>query len=136
MHITFRPQIPARTAVHALIAAAGIAALGQLASTPIARADDFTDILNDEVAVIDAGYADLASAAKDFAGADFPDGLEQSLWGIDDFLISPEELAVIGGVDALTGSPLSLQWTSSSALTAALRWIWPRLSPTCKGPSG
>jgi hypothetical protein len=106
MHITLRPQIAARTAVHGLIAAAGIAALGPLASAPIARADDFTDILNDEVAVIDAGYADLPSAATDFAGADFPDGLEQSLWGVDDFLISPEELAVIGGVDALTGSPV------------------------------
>jgi hypothetical protein len=25
---------------------------------------------------------------------------------VDDFLVSPEELAVIGGVDALTGNPV------------------------------
>jgi hypothetical protein len=83
-----------------------IAALGQLATAPAARADDFTDIINDEVAVIDAGYADLGTAATDFAGADFPDGLEQTLWGVDDFLISPGELALIGSFDALTGAPV------------------------------
>ncbi len=90
-------------------AAAGgmlIAAMGQLATAATARADDFTDILNDEVAAIDAGYADLANAATDFAGADYPAGLEMSFWGLDDFLVSPEELAVIGGIDALTGSPV------------------------------
>jgi hypothetical protein len=90
-------------------AAAGgmlLIAIGQLALAPIARADDFTDIINDEVAVIDAGYADLATAATDFAGADYPDGLEQTLWGVDDFLISPGELGLIGSFDAVTGAPV------------------------------
>ena len=97
-----------RIAVGAVAAAGGmlLIAIGQLALTPIARADDFTDIINDEVAVINAGYADLATAATDFAGADYPDGLEQTLWGVDDLLISPGELGLIGSFDALTGAPV------------------------------
>ncbi len=47
-------------------------AIGQLALTPIARADDFTDIINDEVAVIDAVTLISGTAATDFAGADYP----------------------------------------------------------------
>jgi hypothetical protein len=46
------------------------------------------------------------NAATDFSSADYAGGLELSFWGLDDFLVSPEELAVIGGVDALTGSPV------------------------------
>ena len=90
-------------------AAAGgmlLIAIGQLALAPIARADDFTDIVNDEVAIFDAGYADLATAATDFAGADYPDGFAMTFWGLDDFLISPEDIALIGGLDALTGHPV------------------------------
>jgi hypothetical protein len=97
-----------RIAAGVAAAASGmlLIAIGQLALAPIARADDFTDIINDEVAVIDAGNADLATAATDFAGADYPDGLEQTLWGLDDFLISPGELGLIGSFDALTGAPV------------------------------
>jgi hypothetical protein len=92
-----------------IVAAAGgmlLIAIGQLTLAPVARADDFADIVNDEVAIFDAGYADLANAATDFAGADYPDGLEQTLWGVDDFLISPGELGLIGSFDAVTGAPV------------------------------
>ena len=57
-------------------------------------------------AIFDAGYADLATAATDFAGADYPDGFAMTFWGLDDFLISPEDIALIGGLDALTGHPV------------------------------
>jgi hypothetical protein len=97
-----------RTAAGVAAATGGmiLIAIGQLALAPFARADDFTDIVNDEFAIFDAGYADLATAGTDFASADYPDGFAMTFWGLDDFLLSPEDIALIGGLDALTGHPV------------------------------
>jgi hypothetical protein len=94
--------------------AAAAAAILAAAFAPTARADDFSDIVTDLDAVLGAGSADLTAAATDFSAADYGDGLALTVFGLDDFLISPEEVSLVGGLDALTGSPVlpvdSFEW--------------------------
>ena len=112
MQLSFRSQA---TAGFALVgtAAAGVAILAG-AFAPTARADDFSEIVTDLDAVLGAGSADLTAAATDFSAADYGDGLAKTVFGLDDFLISPEEVSLVGGFDALTGSPVlpadSFEW--------------------------
>jgi hypothetical protein len=112
MQLTFRSQA---TAGFALVGTAATAvAIMAAAFAPTARADDFSDIVTDLDAVLGAGSADLTAAAADFSAADYGDGLAATVFGLDDFLISPEEISLIGGFDALTGSPVlpadSIEW--------------------------
>jgi hypothetical protein len=112
MQLTFRWQA---TAGFALVGAAAAAvAIMAAAFAPTARADDFSDIVTDVNAVLGAGSTDLSAAATDFSAADYGDGLAKTVFGLDDFLISPEEVSLVGGFDALTGSPVlpvdSFEW--------------------------
>ena len=112
MQLTFGSQAAAGFAlVGSAVAAAAILVA---AFAPTARADDFSDIVTDLDAVLGAGSADLTAAATDFSAADYGDGLALTVFGLDDFLISPEEVSLVGGFDALTGSPVlpvdSFEW--------------------------
>jgi hypothetical protein len=117
MQLRLRSQVTAGVAVVGIGAVA--AAIMAAALAPTAHADDpFTDIVTDVDAVLGAGSIDVTNAATDFSTADYDAGLAQTIFGLDDFLVSPEETLLIGSVDALTGSPVftatDLEWPGSS----------------------
>ena len=116
MQLRLRSQTAAGVALVGIAAAA--AAIMAAALAPTAHADDFTDIVSDVEAVLGAGSTDLTNAATDFSAADFDGGLAQTVFGLDDFLVSPEETLLVGSVDALTGTPVfsaaDLEWPDAS----------------------
>jgi hypothetical protein len=101
----------ARTALVGLSATAvafGAAAILSAATSPRARADDFSTILADITATEAAAQADFTTAVQDFAAGPSGDaaGLTALLEGMDDDLIGvPDELKV-GLVDVSTNSTL------------------------------
>jgi hypothetical protein len=89
-----------------LAAAAGAllaVAVGQLAIAPVARADDFSDIVEEVQIVIHTGQTELANAAGDYSNFDLADGLSESTAGWDNLLLAPQEDVSVGTIDALLG---------------------------------
>lgn len=93
-----------RGAVIGLAAGAMLAvALSQLATTPTARADNFTEIFDHVQFAIGIGQNELATAASDFAKLDLADGLSLAIAGWDDTSLAPQETLLVGTFDALMG---------------------------------
>jgi hypothetical protein len=96
-------------------AAAGgllVAALGQLASAPSARADvDITDVIASIDATDAVGQTALGDAATFFSSGDVPDGLAASFTGLDDILFNAQNDLFVNGYEALQGidGPYSAQ---------------------------
>jgi hypothetical protein len=78
-------------------------AVGQLATAPVARADDFSDIVEEVQIAIHDGETQLATAAADYANADLADGLSQSVTGWDNLLLDPQEDVFVGTLEASMG---------------------------------
>jgi hypothetical protein len=93
-----------------LVAAAGafgVAALMSAATAPTARADDFTDVINNVDADLTAGQTDFSAAFSDFGSSNVNDGLAALFSGVDnDFLGAPDELYV-GTLDLLANEPVA-----------------------------
>jgi hypothetical protein len=92
------------------IAAAGAVGLATMASTafaPIARADDFSDIVASIQGDFTAGDAEFASAFSDFSGGNAGLGLTELFEAVDDYTWSAPDNLLIGSLDALTGVPIS-----------------------------
>jgi hypothetical protein len=86
----------------------GVAAMMSAATAPTARADDFTEILNDVEGVLGYGQAAFGDASTDFGGGEVPDGLAALVNGVDDDLVGAPDDLYVGTVDALTNEPVSL----------------------------
>jgi hypothetical protein len=82
------------------------AALSQLATAPSARADVYSDILDNVQSVAGVGQSELSLAALDFSQMDFGYGLSLSIAGADNAGLAPQEDLLVETIDALTGNPL------------------------------
>jgi hypothetical protein len=87
--------------------ALGAALMMSAAIAPNARADDFTDVINNIDANLAAGQADFGIAATDFSSSDVSNGLAALIDGLDDEFVSPPEQLYIGTVEVLTNSPVN-----------------------------
>src|SRR5689334_6971709 len=85
------------------VGAAASMALTQLATTPTAHADDFTEVFDNVQAAISQGQSQLATAAADFANSDPVHGLAMAITGIDNIDIAAQQDAFAGTLDALMG---------------------------------
>jgi hypothetical protein len=101
-----------RGAVIGIGAGAALAvALSQVAVAPTARADAFSDIVEEVQIVTANGQQDLASAALAFANLDPGDGLGLSISGLNDLFLFPQEDILVGTIDALLGhAPTPFGW--------------------------
>jgi hypothetical protein len=87
--------------------AVGVAAMMSAATAPIARADDFSDIVSVVEADFNDGQSAFGNAATDFGSSDISDGLAQLNSGIDDDLLAAPDNLLIGTLDALAGDPVT-----------------------------
>jgi hypothetical protein len=94
--------------VAAAAGAFGVAAMMSAAMAPTARADDFTEILNDVESVVGDGQIAFGDASTDFSGGDVTDGLAALLNGVDDDFVGAPDDFFVGTVDALTNEPVSV----------------------------
>jgi hypothetical protein len=99
--------------VAAAAGAFGAAAMMSAATAPIARADDFTDLITGVEADYTAGQADFTTASTDFSSAEFAPGLAALFDGADDDAVVAPENFLIGSGDLLTNEPLDLTTTFS-----------------------
>jgi hypothetical protein len=82
------------------------AALGQLASPPSARADDFSDIVANVEASLGFASSDFSDGQTDFGlgtAAGAAEGLAYDVAGLDNILISPVDDVLLGGLQAALG---------------------------------
>jgi hypothetical protein len=86
----------------------GVAAMMSAVTAPTARADDFTEILNDVEGVVGYGQASFGDASTDFGSGDVPDGLAALINGVNDDLVGAPDDLYVGTVDALTNEPVSV----------------------------
>jgi hypothetical protein len=85
----------------------GAAAMMSAATAPMARADDFTDVINNVDTVLNAAQTDFTNAFTDFGSSDVNDGLAEFFSGVDnDFVTAPGTLEV-GSLELLANDPLS-----------------------------
>lgn len=96
------------------------AAMVSAATAPAARANDFTEIIDNVQATIAAGQADFSSALSDFGGglSGVPDGLEELAAAVNNDSVATEEALVVGVVNALTNEPVEGGPFALPALTA------------------
>jgi hypothetical protein len=110
MQLALRSQSTARVGVLGLAAAAGvfgIVAMMSAATAPLARADDFTNIVNAVDGDFAAGQADFSAALSAFSSSDVDEGLAYFFSGVDDdFLSAPDNLSV-GTIELLTNEPVT-----------------------------
>jgi hypothetical protein len=86
-------------------AAAGLAALIQLAAAPSAQADDvITPVITAIDATFAAGQAEWSDAASLLSSGDVPDGLAAAFTSFDDYSVIPQGELLQFGYDALQGS--------------------------------
>jgi hypothetical protein len=88
-------------------AAAAFAAAISAATAPTARADDFTDLINDLNIDYSAGQTAFATAYTDFSSDQLVPGLAQLLGGVDDYTLSPGNTLLIGTAEVLVGDPIN-----------------------------
>ncbi len=75
---------------------------------PPARADDpFTDIVTDVDAALNQGAGEVINGLTDIGNGPYGLGVDYTLFGLDDLLMSPGDGVVVGGFDVLTGTPVS-----------------------------
>ena len=86
----------------------GVAAMMSAATAPVARADDYTEILNAVEGLVAEGQESFSQAATDFSGSDVIDGLQALINGVDDDLVGVPDDLYVGTVDALTTSSVQL----------------------------
>jgi hypothetical protein len=86
----------------------GVAAMMSAATAPTARADDFTDVINDVEGVLGYGQTAFGDASTDFGGGDVTDGLVALLNGVDDDFVGAPDDFFVGTVDAVTNEPVSV----------------------------
>jgi hypothetical protein len=106
MPSTLRPHARIMIGLAATVGAFGFAATLSAATAPTARADDFTDVINNIDANLAAGQADFGIAATDFSSSDVSGGLAALIDGLDDDFVSPPEQLYIGTVEVLTNAPV------------------------------
>jgi hypothetical protein len=82
----------------------GVALMLSAAIAPNARADDFTDVINNIDDNLAAGQADFGIAATDFGSSNVSNGLAAAIDGLDDEFVSPVEQLYIGTADVLTNA--------------------------------
>jgi hypothetical protein len=100
-----RSRIGTLISLGAAAGAFGVAAMMSAVSAPIARADDFTEIVSAVDADFAAGQADFTTALTDFGSSDFNGGLAALFNGVDTELVSAPDNLYLGTVDALTNTP-------------------------------
>jgi hypothetical protein len=113
MPSTLRPYARMLIGLAAAVGAFGFAATMSAATAPTARADDFTDVINNADANLAAGQADFRVAATDFSSSDVSGGLAALIDGLDDDFVSPPEQLYIGTVEVLTNAPVYNEVNSS-----------------------
>jgi hypothetical protein len=94
-------------ALAATAGAFGAAAMMSAATAPIARADDFSDIISAIDGDYTQGSAAFSSALSDFGSADFTQGFAQILDGVDDYSLSPLINLEVGAVEASLGDAIT-----------------------------
>jgi len=77
------------------------------AAAPMARADDFADLIHSIDDDYAAGNIAFALAASDFGSNEFPQGMAQLLSGIDDYSVSPIYNLIEGTIQLLDNQPIS-----------------------------
>jgi hypothetical protein len=93
--------------VAAAAGAFGVAAMMSAASAPTARADDFTDLINDINLDYSYGQTAFTTAFTDFSSDQFVPGLERLIAGVDDYTLSTENTLLIGTAEVLQGDPIN-----------------------------
>jgi hypothetical protein len=96
----------------------GVAAMMSAATAPIARADDFTDVITAVDGDYAAGQAALTNASTDFSNAEFAFGLAALFNAADDDSVVAPENFLIGTFEVLTNEPVSV--------TSTFDWILPQ----------
>ncbi len=84
----------------------GAAAVMSAATSPTARADDFSDIITYVDVDLSEGQDYATTAFSDFSSGDFVPGLTALFVGVDDDLLAAPDNFLIGTVEALAGEPL------------------------------
>jgi hypothetical protein len=108
MHPILHPHARMLIGLAAAAGAFGAAAMMSAATAPTARADDYTEILNDIEGMVAAGQADFGQAATDFGSNDVTAGLTLLLDGTDNYLVGVPDDLLVGTVDVLTNDPVQL----------------------------
>jgi hypothetical protein len=92
----------------AAAAAFGAAPMLTAATAPTARADDFTEILDDTATYYSAAQGDFTAAEGDFSSglSGVPDGLQELFAGVDNVGIGGPDEFLLGSVEALQNQPI------------------------------
>jgi len=91
----------------AAIGAFGAAVMTSAATTPIARADDFTDIINNIETDLAAGQSEFGFAETAFASNQVISGTAELLSAADDDFVAAPDSVLLGTVEALTNEPVT-----------------------------
>jgi hypothetical protein len=105
-------------------AAFGVAAMMSTATSPTARADDFSEIIAAVDGDYSAGQTAFGFADSYFAAGNIPDGLADFFTGVDDDTAAASDNLFVGTVEALTNEPITSSstfgWGPPSSFAEAL----------------
>jgi hypothetical protein len=90
----------------AAVGAFGAAAMMSVSAAPIARADDYTEIVANVNSLLADGNAAFAAAETDFASSDVPAGLQYFFDGVSDDTLGVSDSASLGTLQALVGDAI------------------------------
>jgi hypothetical protein len=100
------------------------AAMMSAVATPTARADGFTDIVNDVQGDLNVGQLDFTAASGDFASSHLGDGFAALISGVDNDFVSTSDNILAGSVALLTNETvpggLSINVSDPGTFAAAL----------------
>jgi hypothetical protein len=102
-----KPRAATLIGVAAAAGAIGVAAMISAATAPTARADDFSELVNDLNLDYSYGQTAFTTAFADFSSDQFVPGIERLLSGVDDYTLSADNTLLIGAAEVLQGDPIN-----------------------------
>jgi hypothetical protein len=105
-----RPRSGILVGLAAAVGAFAAAAMMSAATAPTARADDFTDLINDLNIDYSAGQTAFTTAYTDFSSDQLVPGIAELFGGVDDYTLSTENTLLVATAEVLQGDAVSSTW--------------------------